>query len=226
MLKIQFISDFTDAWNDPITGLFIKLILVVIVLAAITEVIKYYNYKAIVRLDGTLNDKALIEHLRLEKKKLLIVSPGGAGKDFLRDRLKKQGLLPEVSYTSRPKREGEVEGYHYFYVTQDEFLNMVKKEEFLQYEFFNPVQSYYGTHKSSLSKFDIFIMTPPAIRTIARKGYRENFFILYLDIPEQVRRERLKKRPNFNVEARIKDDRDNLFKDFTEYDLKVTNPLF
>jgi hypothetical protein len=43
---------------------------------------------------------------------------------------------------------------------------------------------------------------------------------------EQVRRERLKKRPNFNVEARIKDDRDNLFKDFTEYDLKVTNPLF
>jgi guanylate kinase len=56
------------------------------------------------------------------KGKIIIVGPGGSGKDFLRKKMVDKGFEYGVSFTSRPPREGEKEGIDYYYRDED-FLN-------------------------------------------------------------------------------------------------------
>ncbi len=73
---------------------------------------------------------------------------------------------------------------------------------------------------------DLFIMTPKGIYEIKPED-REQSFIIYLDIPSNVRIKRLNKRdmPGDSVQRRIEADELD-FSDFTDYDLKITNPDF
>jgi guanylate kinase len=56
-----------------------------------------------------------------------------------------------ISYTSRPKRESEVDGVDYFFVTKEEFEEKIKNDDFLEYA---KVQygAYYGTPKAEVIK--------------------------------------------------------------------------
>ena len=56
-----------------------------------------------------------------------------------------------ISYTSRPKRESEVDGVDYYFVTAKEFEKKIKNDEFLEYA---KVQygAYYGTPKAEVIK--------------------------------------------------------------------------
>jgi guanylate kinase len=51
-----------------------------------------------------------------------------------------------VSATTRAPREGEVHGEHYFFVTKEQFEQMIVDKELLEYAEF--VGNYYGTPKS------------------------------------------------------------------------------
>jgi guanylate kinase len=83
----------------------------------------------------------------LNRRGLLIVisGPGGVGKDTLiqvlltRDPL----LRYSVSYTTRQRREYEVDGTHYTFVTETEFADMVAAGEFLEHAEVNG--HHYGT---------------------------------------------------------------------------------
>lgn len=73
----------------------------------------------------------------IQPEPLLIVISGlsGAGKDAIIQRLKERGLPFHfvVTTTSRPKRENEVHGVDYFFVTDDEFRRKVEAGEMLEY---------------------------------------------------------------------------------------------
>ena len=49
------------------------------------------------------------------KGKIIIVGPGGSGKDFLRKKMVEKGFSYGISFTSRPPRKGEEEGKDYFF---------------------------------------------------------------------------------------------------------------
>lgn len=51
----------------------------------------------------------------------ILIGPSGAGKSSLGDYLKKHGGVELVSHTTRPKRNGEEHGIHYYFVTPEEF---------------------------------------------------------------------------------------------------------
>lgn len=55
-------------------------------------------------------------------------------------------IVLSTSYTSRPKRESEIDGVDYYFVSQEEFENKIKNGDFLEYA---QVQygAYYGTPK-------------------------------------------------------------------------------
>jgi len=71
----------------------------------------------------------------------------------------------------------------------------------------------------------LFIMTPSGISKLKPED-REESFIVYIDIPEKVRRERLLKRNDAdNVERRLAaDDKD--FENFIDFDSRITDPDF
>lgn len=51
-----------------------------------------------------------------------------------------------VSATTRPKREGEIEGQDYFFISPEEFAKRIKNDEFLEYA--HVYAHMYGTPKS------------------------------------------------------------------------------
>ncbi len=71
-----------------------------------------------------------------EKGTLFIVSaPSGAGKTTLCNMLLRDtpGIIFSVSYTTRSPRPGERAGRDYHFVSEDEFREMVSREEFLEW---------------------------------------------------------------------------------------------
>lgn len=107
-------------------------------------------------------------------KIIALIGEAGCGKDtILQDILKK---LPSdfneiISCTTRPIREGEVEGINYYYFEDEDFLKKVRNNEMLEYTFFN--DWYYGTSYDSLSKdkTNIGVFNPFGIRSLM---YRDN----------------------------------------------------
>jgi guanylate kinase len=68
---------------------------------------------------------------------VIVSSPSGAGKTTLTRRLLDEfpRLEFSVSYTTRPKRAGEVDGRDYHFVTPEAFESMVERNEFAEHAF-------------------------------------------------------------------------------------------
>jgi guanylate kinase len=80
----------------------------------------------------------------------IISAPSGSGKSTLVNRVRTDihNLTFSVSYTTRPTRGSERNGYEYYFVSRDEFKRMIANDEFLEYaEVFG---NYYGTAKRFL----------------------------------------------------------------------------
>lgn len=77
-------------------------------------------------------------------------APSGTGKTTLAKRLCKdiQGLAHSVSYTTRPMREGEIEGIHYHFVTVEEFKDMIEQGDFIEWALVHG--NYYGTSRQKI----------------------------------------------------------------------------
>lgn len=89
-----------------------------------------------------------MENLSKNKKLFVISGSSGVGKGtvikgFLQ---RNPEVVFSVSCTTRPIREGEIEGINYFYVTREEFQKSINNNEFLEWAEFSG--NYYGTKKS------------------------------------------------------------------------------
>lgn len=91
--------------------------------------------------DDTLHRRGLM---------LILSSPSGAGKTTIARKLLSEDdeIAASVSVTTRPMREGEVEGVDYFFVDQAEFDRMVEANEF--YEWAVVFGNCYGTPKAHI----------------------------------------------------------------------------
>lgn len=83
---------------------------------------------------------------------IIVSSPSGGGKGTLIRRVLKTvpNLGYSVSFTTRPAREGEVNGRHYFFISEEEFRSMITRGEFLEWAH---VHSHlYGTGRAQVEK--------------------------------------------------------------------------
>ena len=87
---------------------------------------------------------------RQKKGLLLVVSgPAGVGKGTVNAALmaRHPEIKMSVSATTRKPRPGEIDGVHYFFKTQEAFLEMIESDAFLEYMHVFGM-NYYGTPKS------------------------------------------------------------------------------
>jgi guanylate kinase len=155
------------------------------------------------------------------KNKIIIVGPGGSGKDFLRKKMVERGFEYGISFTSRPPRENEKEGVDYFFRDDDFF--QLNKDVFLEIQQFNGW--YYGISKGEFEEKNLFILDPKGVKSL-NKEYRSKSFVIYINPPEEVRIERLKNRNDAdNVDRRLKADREDFFQ-FLDYDIMIKNEDF
>ena len=117
---------------------------------------------------------------------IVLSSPSGAGKTTLTKLLSKNNdYLISVSHTTRKLRINEVDAKDYYFVNEDEFKSLIKKDEFLEHaKVFN---HFYGTSKTfvinSLEKgsnviFDIDWQGAKQIKEKKLKYKLITFFIL------------------------------------------------
>jgi guanylate kinase len=74
--------------------------------------------------------------LRKPEPLLIVISgPSGVGKDSVVQRMKERGLPFHfvVTATTREKRETEIHGIDYLFVSKDEFARMIEQNELIEY---------------------------------------------------------------------------------------------
>jgi len=83
---------------------------------------------------------------------LVLSGPSGAGKSSLINKIFNDigSTYFSISTTTRTKREGEVEGVHYHFVSKEEFKREIDEEMFLEYAIVHG--NYYGTSLSPVKK--------------------------------------------------------------------------
>ena len=103
---------------------------------------------------------------------LVLSGPSGAGKSTLINKIsdKIDDYYFSISTTTRPQREGEKEGVHYHFVSEDEFKKDIEEDNFLEYALVHG--NYYGTslnpvrkalHEGKLVIFDIDVQGNAAV---------------------------------------------------------------
>lgn len=70
-------------------------------------------------------------------KRIILVGRAASGKDFIRKKFETRGFRYAVSYTTRPPREGEIDGSDYIFITDEEAQRMISSGEFYEYVEFN-----------------------------------------------------------------------------------------
>jgi guanylate kinase len=150
--------------------------------------------------------------------KIIIVGPGGSGKDYLRKKFTDKGFSYGVSFTSRPPRENETEAVDYYFRDLDFFV--ANKDIFLEKQTFNGWK--YGISKKEFEIKDLFILSPAGLKSLSKKN-RKRSLVIYLNPPKDLRIERLSLRSDADsVERRILADEKDFF-DFSDYDVLITN---
>ncbi len=89
--------------------------------------------------------------MSLEKDGIIVIlsSPSGAGKTTLVKKIAQEKKFEiSISHTTRKPRTNEENGKDYFFVSEEEFKNLIKNEEFLEYA--KVFENYYGSSKKKV----------------------------------------------------------------------------
>lgn len=95
----------------------------------------------------------LVKYILIMSKIILITGPSGVGKGTIEKELFKDeelNLSFSVSATTRTKRDGEINGQHYFFISVAEFEKLISDNAFLEYN--KHFDNYYGTLISDVEK--------------------------------------------------------------------------
>jgi guanylate kinase len=155
----------------------------------------------------------------------IVSAPSGAGKSSLiQAYLKTQPLYDtqvSISHTTRQVRPGEKHGEHYYFVSKDEFCEMIAHDDFLEHaEVFG---NYYGTSRKAIeqvlaSGVDVFldIDWQGAQQIRQRMPQARSIFVLPPSKDELDRR----------LRGRGQDSEEVIAKRMAEYDYLIVNDDF
>lgn len=158
--------------------------------------------------------------------KIVICGKSASGKDYLKNKFMKNSWCNYAApYTTRPRRNGEIDGVDYNFISKDEFKDMISHGLFACWNCYN--DWYYGITDSQFNASNLFIMTPEYIAQLSKTN-RSMCHIIYVDAPYNVRYDRLVNRNHENddnewsdrIERRMEAD-ERQFKDFTDYDIRI-----
>jgi len=163
----------------------------------------------------------------------IVAAPSGAGKTSLVNALvdKQPDIQLSVSHTTRTKREGEVEAKDYFFISQDEFAQMRKKEMFL--ESATVFDHFYGTSSEAVltqlkQGHDVILEIDWQGAQQVRQNYPESLSIFILPPSKRALAQRLQGRgqDSETVIARRMQDAENELSHYAEFDYIVVNDDF
>ena len=139
------------------------------------------------------------------KNILILCGKAASGKDTLKryivEALELSGIEFNnvVNTTTRPPREGEVDGVNYHFCSAEEMTKKILNDEMAEAVLFN--DWVYGTENKALSedKLNVGIFNLEGIEAL-RQNPNHNIFAIYLDVEDSVRLIRYLNRENMTKE--------------------------
>lgn len=135
-----------------------------------------------------------------------LMGKSASGKDSIfHILLEKTGWKQLIPYTTRPMREGEVEGQEYHFISEEEFQDYIASGKMAEYRVYDTVfgKWYYGTvlAEESATKKDVgtasrtgenrlAIGTLESYLQLKTKLGRESIFPIYIEVPPELRLKR------------------------------------
>ena len=130
----------------------------------------------------------------MSKGRLFVVSgASGVGKSTVLKHVMegRKNLSFSVSATTREPRPGEVDGEHYYFITQEQFQKMIEEDAFLEYD--AHAANYYGTPLDQLEEKlacgDVILDVEPAGAKIVKEK-RPDAVLIFIVPPSSVELER------------------------------------
>lgn len=164
---------------------------------------------------------------------LAICGKSGSGKDFIKEYVtdvqKIKPVKKIISYTTRPKREYETDGFDYNFISEAQFKEMKDAGAFLETSYFN--NWWYGTCIQDLSydALNVGIFDPTGIKNL-RSNPNINIIIIYMWAEDSVRMRRIFNREkNVNVPEACRryfadeEDFKNFFKENSYFNIHTIN---
>ena len=125
---------------------------------------------------------------------IIFSGPSGVGKStIINELINHKDLYFSVSHTTREKRHNEENGVDYFFISEDEFNNLINIDFFIEYEKYGT--DFYGTGIDQLSTSNPITVLDVEVNG-ATKLLNENksFIGIFIDIENEELIERLKER--------------------------------
>lgn len=150
-------------------------------------------------------------------KKIILCGKSCTGKTTLKNLLISLGYTGGVSYTTRKKRDSEINGQDYHFITEEEFIS----EMYLFFEWDRVGDAYYGTTNDDFLLHDVFILTPKAIKNMP-EDYRKDSLVIYLDasLENRIQRAILRGDTYESIIDRIPKDC-HTFSEFKDFDVRL-----
>jgi guanylate kinase len=127
----------------------------------------------------------------MSQKRVILCGPAASGKTYIKNKFIERGFEPEVTYTTRPQRAGEVQDRDYHFISENEFFNrMTGVTGGGMYETAKHGDYWYGTSLAEWDNSEIFIMETHGISQISSKD-RKNCLIIYVNTPVEIRFRRM-----------------------------------
>ena len=174
---------------------------------------------------------AAAEEAAAGRGRLFIVSsPSGGGKGTLIRHVLKSvpGISYSISWTTRPRRAGEIDGVHYHFVSEDEFSEMRERGGFLEWAVVHG--NFYGSARSVVEQeldegHDIILEIDVQGAATVRAAARDAVSVFILPPSFAVLRERLRRRGTeepATLALRLRNARDEVRR-YQEFDYVIIN---
>lgn len=123
-----------------------------------------------------------------KKGKIFVISsPSGGGKTTIVRSILSEfpEIIFSVSATTRPKRHDEIDGVHYYFLTEEQFLEKIKNDEFIEWERF--YDYYYGTLKTfvidNIQKGKSVLLEIDVKGALSVKNIFPDAILIFIDVP-------------------------------------------
>lgn len=159
---------------------------------------------------------------------IILVGKSATGKDSIARELERLGYHKIVTTTTRPKRDGEIDGISYNFISTDKFLKKYIDNEFLEVNYFDTEQGlwFYGSPLVSYQNADdktICILDPNGLKKIIANNIPHMAILIYVSDDEIKKRQIERGDSETEAKRRFEADKKD-FEDIANYvSYKVCN---
>lgn len=120
---------------------------------------------------------------------IILLGPSASGKTVIALNLaKKYGIKKAVTTTTREMRVGEVNGVDYFFVSKNEFEQLIKEDKLVEHACYSG--NFYGCGKSEVADNKVVVLEPNGLQSF-KSLKNDHLIAFYIETPEEVRKQRM-----------------------------------